>query len=188
MTRGNRPPTVTTPGAQTGTQGVAVTPLQILANDPDNDPLTYSATGLPSGLSIAATTGLISGTVGFTASATNSVVVTVSDGRGGSASTAAFAWAITLVNRPPAWTTPGAQTGTQGVAVTPLQILATDPDNDPLTYSATGLPSGLAIAATTGLISGTVSFTVAAPRSSDLTVSDGRGGSASTAAFAWAIT
>ena len=48
--------------------------------------MTYSATGLPSGLSIAATTGLISGTVGFDATATNSVTVTVNDGKGGTVS------------------------------------------------------------------------------------------------------
>ena len=36
-----------------------------------------------------------------------------------------------------------------------LPISATDPDGDVLTYSATGLPPGLSIGATTGLIGGT---------------------------------
>jgi Protein kinase domain/Putative Ig domain len=48
---------------------------------------------------------------------------------------------------------PGSQTGTAGVAISKLQITATDSAGKVLTYSAT-LPPGLAIAAT-GLISGT---------------------------------
>ena len=38
-----------------------------------------------------------------------------------------------------------------------LQVVATDGDNDPLTYSATGLPAGLTIGSSSGLISGTIS-------------------------------
>ena len=54
--------TVTNPGSQTGTVGTA-TSLQIVATDSaSGQTLTYSATGLPTGLSINASTGLISGT------------------------------------------------------------------------------------------------------------------------------
>ncbi len=53
--------TVTNPGSQTGTVGTAVS-LQITATDSaSGQTLTYSATGLPTGLSINASTGLISG-------------------------------------------------------------------------------------------------------------------------------
>ena len=48
---------------------------------------------------------------------------------------------------------PGGQTGTAGVAISKLQITASDSASEALTYSAT-LPPGLAIAAT-GLITGT---------------------------------
>ena len=48
------------------------------ATDADGDTLTYSATGLPTGASIAPATGVISGTLDR--AATYSVTVTVSDG------------------------------------------------------------------------------------------------------------
>ena len=54
--------TVTNPGTQTGTVGTAAS-LQIQATDSaSGQTLTYSATGLPAGLAISASTGLISGT------------------------------------------------------------------------------------------------------------------------------
>ena len=53
--------------------------------DPDGDTLTYSATGLPAGLSINATTGVISGTLAIDASVTSpyTINVTADDGEGG---------------------------------------------------------------------------------------------------------
>jgi len=90
----NQPPTVQTPGAQSGTVGQALT-LSLSASDPDADTLSYSATGLPAGLAINASTGVISGTP--SAAATYSVNATVSDGRGGTA-TASFGWVIQAVS------------------------------------------------------------------------------------------
>jgi hypothetical protein len=183
----NRPPVVTTPGPQSGTEGQAVTPpLAIAAFDPDADTLTYSATGLPNGLSIHSTTGVVSGTVAFNASAAHMVVVTINDGHLGTASTGAFSWTIVLVNQPPTITTPAPQTGMEGVAVAPLVIGASDPDGDVLTYTAAGLPSGLSIGATTGAISGTVAFDALATNSVEVNVSDGTA-AAATAIFSWTI-
>ena len=58
-----------------------------------------------------------------------------------------------IPNRAPAVTDPGDQTDTVGDIVS-LAISATDPDGDSLTFSATGLPNGLTINPSTGLISG----------------------------------
>ena len=59
----NDPPVVINPGTQFGTEGDVVS-LQVNATDVDAcGGLTYSATGLPPGLSIDPTTGLISGTL-----------------------------------------------------------------------------------------------------------------------------
>ena len=123
--------------------GVAVTALQIVATDGNSDPLTFSATGLPAGLVISAA-GLVTGTP--TTAGANTVTVTANDGRGGTAS-ATFSWTIAAANVAPVVTNPGAQSGTVGVAVTALQIVATDGNSDPLTFSATGLPAGLVISA-----------------------------------------
>jgi hypothetical protein len=83
--------TVTNPGNQTTVQNASVN-LQIHASDSaSGQTLTYSASGLPSGLSIGSSTGLISGT-GKTTGSYN-VVVTVKDGAGVSG-TASFTWTV----------------------------------------------------------------------------------------------
>ena len=83
--------TVTNPGNQSGTVGTAVS-LQVHASDSAaGQALTYSATGLPAGLSIGSSTGLISGTP--TANGSSSVTVTATDGTGATG-TAAFTWTI----------------------------------------------------------------------------------------------
>jgi subtilase family serine protease len=83
--------TVTNPGNQTSTVGTAVS-LQITATDSaSGQTLTYSATGLPAGLSINSSTGLITGTP--TTAGSNSVTVTAKDTTGASGS-ASFTWTI----------------------------------------------------------------------------------------------
>ena len=83
--------TVTNPGNQTGTVGTPAS-LQIQASDSaSGQALTYSATGLPAGLTINGSTGVISGTP--TAAGTSAVTVTATDGTGASGS-AAFTWTI----------------------------------------------------------------------------------------------
>ena len=188
----NRAPTVTNPGAQSGTVGVAIPPLQIVASDPDaGQALAYSATGLPAGLTLAPTTGVVSGTP--TAAGTSAVTVTVTD-NGSPALTASttFDWTIAAAppppeNRPPTVTSPGAQGGTVGVAIAPLQIVASDPDaGQTLTYSAAGLPAGLTLAPATGVVSGTP--TAAGTSAVTVTVTD-NGSPALTASttFDWTV-
>ncbi|HZR54296.1 MAG TPA: carbohydrate-binding protein [Streptosporangiaceae bacterium] len=83
--------TVTNPGNQTGTVGTAAS-LQVHASDSaSGQTLTYSATGLPAGLSINSSTGLISGTP--TTAGTSNVTVKATDTTGASGS-AAFSWTI----------------------------------------------------------------------------------------------
>jgi serine protease len=83
--------TVTNPGSRTGTAGTA-TSLQITASDSaSGQTLTYSATGLPAGLSINSSSGLISGTP--STAATYSVTAKATDTTGASG-TASFTWTI----------------------------------------------------------------------------------------------
>jgi hypothetical protein len=82
--------TVTNPGSQSGTVGTAAS-LQIHATDSAGLALTYSATGLPTGLSINATSGLISGTPSAAGTFTANVTAKDSTTASGSAS---FTWTI----------------------------------------------------------------------------------------------
>ncbi|MDH6114374.1 hypothetical protein P3T36_000775 [Kitasatospora sp. MAP12-15] len=80
--------TVTNPGNQTGTAGTAVS-LQISGTDSGGAGLTYSATGLPAGLSIS-TSGQISGTP--TTAGSSNVTVTASSGT--ASGQASFTWTV----------------------------------------------------------------------------------------------
>jgi YVTN family beta-propeller protein len=71
------PPVVTNPGAQSRVINQTAS-LSIQASDVNQDTLTFSATGLPTGLTINTSTGLISGTP--TTAGTFPVTVNVSDG------------------------------------------------------------------------------------------------------------
>src|SRR5579884_2010194 len=87
--------TVTNPGNQTSTVGTAVS-LQIHASDSaSGQTLTYSATGLPAGLSISSSTGLISGTP--STAGTSSVTVSAKDTTGASGSTS-FTWTVSTTS------------------------------------------------------------------------------------------
>jgi Cellulose binding domain/Putative Ig domain len=84
--------TVTNPGSQSGTVGTAAS-LPIKASDSAaGQTLSYSATGLPAGLSISSSTGVISGTP--TTAGTSTVTVTAADATGASGS-ATFTWTVT---------------------------------------------------------------------------------------------
>ncbi|PSL51953.1 subtilisin family serine protease [Saccharothrix carnea] len=84
------PERVANPGTRTAVRG-QVASLAIQAWDGNDDTLTYSATGLPWGLTIAPATGVISGTP--TASGTYTVTVSASDGAG-SPSQTTFTWTV----------------------------------------------------------------------------------------------
>jgi subtilase family serine protease len=81
---------ITYPAAKTSTEGASAT-LQIKATDSDGDTLSYSASGLPTGVSINSTTGKISGTP--TAAGKDTVIATVTDSAGASAEVT-FTWTV----------------------------------------------------------------------------------------------
>jgi len=123
---------ITTPAAQTGTSGTAITPLHISASDSDSLGLTYSAAGLPPGLTIATSTGIISGTPTTGSSTPYSVVVTATDAQSATASTSAFPWTVhntvTIKSTAP-------QSDDSGTTIASL----------PLTASTTGAAGGAGI-------------------------------------------
>ena len=170
---------VTNPGTQNGAVGDSVA-LQIQSGGlPSGDSWVYAATGLPSGLSINTSSGQIGGTITGSANA-YSVLVTASDGQGGSASQS-FTWNVSTLSV----TNPGTQNGAVGDSVA-LQIQSGGlPSGDSWTYAATGLPSGLSINTSSGEISGTITGS-ANTYSVSVTASDGQGASASQS-FTWNV-
>jgi chitinase len=89
--------TVSSPGNQTGTVGTAAS-LKVSGTDSaSGQTLTFSATGLPAGLSISSS-GLISGTP--TTAATSNVTVTATDTTGAKGS-ASFTWTVSSTAPPP---------------------------------------------------------------------------------------
>ena len=83
--------TVTSRGQQTGTLGTSITPLTISASSDKGDGITFTATGLPPGLSITGGSGVISGSPTATGSYTATVTATDNGGTTGSVT---FGWTV----------------------------------------------------------------------------------------------
>lgn len=159
MTTTNVAPTLEQPANQTTTVNTSAS-LSLVGSDANGGIVTYSANGLPAGLSINAGTGLISGTPNLVGTFT--VTATVSDGTLSASRT--FTWTVAAAaeaprvpggdsNRAPTIVWPGNQNGSSNTAVS-LAISASDPDGQALTFTASGLPSGLSINAGSGVITG----------------------------------
>jgi len=169
------------PGSQTSPVGGTVY-LQVQGEDTCTGTLSYAASGLPAGLSINSSTGVISGTAGT--GGTSTVTITGKDTTGPTGSVT-FTWTVgSTTGNTVTVTNPGSQTGTVGTAAS-LQISASDSaSGQTLSYTATGLPAGLSISSGTGLITGTP--TTAADDNVTVTATDTTGASGS-ASFAWDI-
>ncbi len=151
-------------------------------SDALNGTLTYSATGLPSGLSISSTTGLISGTIAVGADTNSPYAVTVTASDGTVSASQTFNWTVahvSLVN-------PGPQASIDSALVS-LQLQGRDADNDALTYTATGLPAGLSVNSTTGLISGTLASNADTNSPYNVTVTASDGVHSTSQTFLWTV-
>jgi hypothetical protein len=104
----------------------------------------------------------------------------------GECDTASVIITVAPVNDPPSITNPGNWINIEGDSVS-LPIAASDLDNDVLTFSATGLPAGLAINSATGLISGTIAGGAKNGSPYTVTVSVADGVAAVSTAFAWQV-
>ena len=138
-------PVINSPGAAAGVTGQPFS-YQISAL---NGPSSFGAAGLPPGVTVNSTTGLVSGTVPALANAVGNYNATVSASNGSGTGSQSLTIGITLGG--PAVTSPNNASGSVGVAFAPYQITGS---NSPTSFAASALPAGLSVSAT-GLISGT---------------------------------
>ncbi len=125
-------------------EGDAVS-LPVGAVDPDGDAMTFSATGLPSGLAIDALSGVISGSLPYDAAGIYNVVIDViDDGAPPRSAQGSFVFEVSNTNRAPILSVPDVVTATEGLPFE-LNLQATDPDGDAVSFTAEGLPPGLAV-------------------------------------------
>src|SRR6202041_2377360 len=134
-------PSITSATAASGTVGTAFS-YQITAT---NTPTSFGATGLPAGLSVSSTSGIISGTPAAAGASTVTLSATNGSGTGNATLT------LTIALAAPVITSATTANGTVGTAFS-YQITAT---NTPTSFGATGLPAGLSVSSTSGIISGT---------------------------------
>ncbi|MGH1488533.1 MAG: Ig domain-containing protein [Acidimicrobiales bacterium] len=139
-------PTPLDPGNQASPLGEPVT-LDLVVNVPDGGRSTWSASGLPSGLAIDADTGQITGTPDTIGASTVTAAITNELGFSGQIE---FSWAVL------------GQSGPTLVPIGDVTVVETDPVSiqvlsdvvGPADYIVDGLPPGLSIDGTTGLITG----------------------------------
>lgn len=141
--------TVTNPGSGAGNVGSPVSEQISAMDSAAGQTLTFTASGLPAGLSISSS-GLITGTP--TTAGTSTVTVTATDTTSAFGSTT-FSFAVAAA-RTVTVANPGSQALVVGTAFS-LQVSATDSvSGTPLTFTASGLPAGLSISSS-GLVTGT---------------------------------
>ena len=187
----NPPPTAVNDTASTNEDTPVTVSVLANDNDPDGDPLTVTAANAGNGTVVINPNGTITYTPDANFNGTETITYTISDGQGGTA-TATVTVTVAPVNDAPVADPPlPPQTGVDGTAVSILVAgNFKDADGDVLTFSATGLPAGLSINPTTGVISGTLDKNASQPNGGvyavTVTANDGKGGTASTT-FAYTI-
>ncbi len=175
------------PGDQTN-EGSDQVALSLSASDSAQNALTFSATGLPDGLTIDSYTGVIFGAIAMDAvSATPYLVnTTATDSATGVNATQSFYWTV----NPPVVTlySPGDQSNLAGDTVN-LSVSGWSTDGAALVYTAAGLPAGVSIDPNSGVISGVIPNNAASSTANVVTITgtDPSSGVSATVTFNWTV-
>jgi len=156
--------------------------LTVNASDISGTPV-FTAAGLPPGMSIDKSTGSITGTLAAGAADFSTYYVTVVANDGTYEASQSFNW---FVNDPIVIATPADQSSGEGASPS-LTIGATDEALGTVTFGAVGLPTGLSIDASSGIISGTVSTGAAANGAYTVTLFAADGTYRAQTSFTWTI-
>jgi len=156
-TPGNQPPTLSPIGNQSVQEGQTLE-FTVSATDPEGKTLIFSAGALPSGASFDPVTHTFTWTPGYDQAGSYPVTFRVTDG-GFPPQSASETIIITAgnVNRPPELALIGPRLVNENESLQ-FQLAAADPDGDPLTYSASNLPSGAQFDQTTHTFSWTPNY------------------------------
>ena len=165
--------------------------IDVLANDSDadGDPLVVSAVTPPTNGAASTDGSTVTYTPALGFVGTDAFTYTITDGRGGEA-TATVTVVVNEVippNQAPLLTAIDDQANVVGDTVL-VTVDAIDPDGDPLSYAARGLPPGVAMDPATGEISGSIDAGADAgsPYLVEVTAADPDGATASTS-FQWTV-
>jgi hypothetical protein len=150
-------------------------------------PFTYSASGLPSWLTLNPNNGVLSGTAPTVATnsttKTSGITITITDSVGAVITISPFNWYVADLE----WSTIPTQTtarrATDGLDLTGFDNGGTSP----FTYSANNLPSWLSLNSSTGMISGKAPNSKSTTANITVTVVDAKGASAISASFSWTV-
>ena len=139
----NGPPDLAGIANQSVNEGQALT-INLSSTDPDGNTITLTATGLPSFATLTDNgdgTGTIQFAPGFANAGSFNISVTAADNGAPSLSdTESFTLTVNNINRAPDLAAIAGQSVNEGQSIT-VNLSATDPDSDPITLSATSLPS-----------------------------------------------
>ena len=149
----NLPPVAVTNGPYTGVTGVPVTLDGSGSSDPDGTIVSYEWDLDNDGVFDDATGEVINYT--WTEGYSGNISLRVTDDRGATAIDTTTATIVS--NQPPELAPIGDKTVDEGQLLS-FTVSATDPEGDPLTYSASNLPSGATFDPTTGIFSWTPDY------------------------------
>ncbi|HXF49424.1 MAG TPA: Ig-like domain-containing protein, partial [Verrucomicrobiae bacterium] len=138
---GNQRPVLAPIGAKSTNENQLLS-FRISATDPDTDPLTLSAVGLPSGAVFVDSTnsaGSFSWTPSFTQSGSYNVTFIAADASLSDSEVVTIT--VNNINRAPVFAAIGAKSTNEGQLLS-FRVSATDPDLTTPVLSAVGLPSG----------------------------------------------
>ena len=127
----------------------------ISATDPDGDSVTYSATTLPKGANLDSSTGEFSWTPGYNGEGSYDVEFIAESNSLSNSETIIIT--VKNVDREPELATIGNKTVNENELLS-FTISATDPDDEKVSYSTTGLPAGANLDSGTGEFSWTPGY------------------------------
>ncbi len=144
--------------------------VNINAADWNKDVITYSATNLPKGAMVDSATHSFSWTPGYDQAGTYNITLIVSDGT--LQSSKSLILIIKDINTAPVMSPLADKTTDEGKLLT-FVVIATDPEGDLLTYSASGLPANAVFNPANKTFSWTPAFNQAGSYNVTFTVNDG---------------